>query len=134
MIGNALRAEIDRYASEMRRSSPIFCKVEDGTLTRAQAQAFLESLRFLGRQTPALLLRARGRATATGDDALAAFYSQALREAEDHESWPTWDIDPVSTGLLETSRGAVPSIGRLLTYLEGMIDASDSLSRVRPLC
>jgi hypothetical protein len=128
MIANALRAEIDSYAAQMRRSNPMFSKAEDGTFTPAHLTTYLSNIYELVKHTPIFLVRARDRACEFGDDRLAAHYDAKRGEEQGHDAWAERDIAsiaPVSSTTL--SPRTAPSMKNLLEYLRETIDRDPTL-------
>lgn len=128
MIGHALRAEIDRYAVEMRRSNPLFTKAEDGSLTSECIARYLANVHALITYTPTYLARARDRARAAGDDRLADHYQHKRAEEVGHDEWAENDFQRVSVQAVKrVERAAVPAITALIAYLADIIDEDPAL-------
>ena len=128
MIGNALRVEIERYAVEMRRSNPLYKRAEDGSLSANCIATYLTNIHHLICYTPAYLMRARDRAAALGDAALAAHYQHKCGEEVGHEAWAERDLERVAPQALRpVERAAVPSMHALVGYLARLIDQDPAL-------
>lgn len=128
MIGEALRAEIDRYAVEMRRSNPLFTKAEDGTLSAGCIARYLANIHSLIRYTPTYLARARDRARERGDDHLAAHYQHKRGEEVGHDEWAERDFHRVSAQASKrVHRETLPAIDDLIAYLAKLIDEDPAL-------
>lgn len=128
MIGEALRAEIDRYSIAMRRSNPLFTKAADGSLTAECIARYLANIHSLIGYTPIYLARARDRARYMGDDHLAAHFHHKLGEEAGHDAWAERDFQRVSRqASKQIERNTVPAIRGLIDYLGGMIDEDPAL-------
>jgi hypothetical protein len=128
MIGDALRAEVEIYAVEMRRFNPLFTKARDGSLTADCVARYLANIHYLIRYTPTYLARARDRALAIGDERLALHYQHKQGEEVGHDTWAERDLERVSVhARTPVERDAVPAMHGLIAYLARMIDDDPAL-------
>ena len=82
MIGEALRVEVEQYASRMRRENPFFCKAEAGSLTALPMGAYLANVREIVRFTPT---GSRGRKNARSLSGIQA--CRSLRPESPRGAW-----------------------------------------------
>lgn len=128
MIGRALRAEIDRYAAEMRGKNPLFTKAADGTLTPAILAKYLTNIHHMLSLTPVMLARAERRARELGDDTLAKHYVHKNAEEVGHDAWAERDLARITQDAkARTPRAVVPAIRALVRWLEETIDSEPTL-------
>jgi len=128
MIGEALRTEIEAYAAR-RRDNPVFRAAEEGRLTRAMVARYVANVGYMVGITPANLRRAHERASAKGDEKLAAYFAQKLREETGHHVWAERDLESLSSTTLpvEQDRTVTAAIEELARYLEETIDRDPAL-------
>ena len=128
MIGRALRAEIDRYAAEMKGNNPLFTKAVDGSLTPAILARYLTNIHHMLSLTPVMLARAELRARAVGDEALAKHYVHKNAEEVGHDAWAERDLARITQDAkARTPRAVVPAIRGLVRWLEETIDRDPTL-------
>jgi hypothetical protein len=128
MIAAALRAEIEQYAARMRRSNRLYLGAESGSLVAAQVAAYLANIHHLLLYTPVYLRRARERAAALQQTALAEHYDQKFSEETGHDAWAERDIERVSGhASISARREVVPSMQELLTFIASIIDEDPAL-------
>lgn len=128
MIADALRAEIDRYAAQMRRSNPLFYRAADGTFTPERMGVYLANVHHLVCHTPIFLVRARNRARQLGDGCLAEHYEHKYSEEQGHDAWADRDIERVSAmSVVPVKRDVLPSIRDLVEFLATTIDEDPTL-------
>lgn len=128
MIGRALRAEIDRYAHEMKGSNPLYTKAVDGTLTPAILTRYLTNIHHMLCLTPVMLARAERRARELGDEALAAHFAKKNVEEVGHDAWAERDLARMSQELrAKAPRAVVPAIRALVRWLEETVDREPAL-------
>lgn len=87
MIADALRCEVEAYATRMPRTNPLYARAADGTLTARHLTHYLASLHYLLACSPLTLAAACRQATARGDAALAEHFAQKLGEETGHDEW-----------------------------------------------
>jgi len=123
MIGRALGSDIERYAAEVRAKNPLFARAANGTLSVRTVGAYLANIHHLIQYTPEYLGRARDRARAAGDEALALHYDHKGREEVGHDKWAERDLERVGhIAAAPIPRGTVPAIRSLVHYLAELID------------
>ncbi|HJL17304.1 MAG TPA: hypothetical protein RMH99_16675 [Sandaracinaceae bacterium LLY-WYZ-13_1] len=123
MIADALDAKVEAYAATMDRHNPLFVGAAEGRLTVEQVAYYLFNVRHLIRHTPIHLERARRRALAAGDPALAEHFAGKLIEEEGHDRWADADLARLRAELGTEADGRVsPALDRLLRFIERTID------------
>lgn len=128
MIADVLRADVERYAAGMPRHNPLYMGAAEGRLTPAMAGYYLFNVRHLVRHTPAHLERARARALALGDRALATYYAKKHAEEQGHDRWADRDLERLSDGFGASPRGEhSPGLLGLLRLIETTIDRDPTL-------
>jgi len=128
VIADVLRADVERYAAGMPRHNPLYVGAAEGRLTPEMVAYYLFNVRHLVRHTPAHLERARARALAVGDHALAAHFAAKHAEEQGHDRWADRDLERLSDGFGaaprdEHSRGLLG----LLRHVERTIDRDPAL-------
>lgn len=123
MIADVLRTDVERYAAGMPRSNALYMGAAEGRLTPEMIGYYLFNVRHLVRHTPAHLERARARALALGDHALAAHYAIKHAEEQGHDRWADRDLERLSDGFGAAPRGEhSPGLLGLITLIETTID------------
>lgn len=127
MIGNALRIDIEQWVAR-RDEKPLYVHTKAGTLTGDMLARYLASLHYLISHTPIHLTRARERARAAGDEALAAHMQHKFDEEIGHHVWAERDLEELARTGKSTSRGeAMPSAVLLARAVEAAIDEDPCL-------
>ena len=127
MIGNALRIDIEKYASELSRRNLMFATTQAGTLTRDMIRRYLASLRYMLALTPVHLTKAARRARELGDEPLAKHFEHKLVEEIGHDAWAEQDLRS-----LEAERAArTPDVTNAARELGAYIDRAIEQN---PLC
>jgi hypothetical protein len=103
MPTNALKLEIDAYASRLMRAGRLFKLAEQGAVTPRAAASYLYNLYYVIQYTEPHLALAAAAALARGDRALAAFFEHKAGEERGHEAWAASDL-----ARLVTSFGLTP--------------------------
>jgi hypothetical protein len=129
MIGDALRAEIEKHAVRMKTSNPLFYMAEQGTMTAACLKRYVTNVHHLIRYTPVYLVRARDRALAIGERRLAQHYEDKRAEEVGHDVWAERDLERLATQTPTPSsgEGVVPAMSDLVSYLADLIDEDPAL-------
>lgn len=127
MIGDALRTDIESFAAR-RRDNPVFRMAEEGTITFGMVRRYIACIHHMIKLTPVHLTRARERARALGDEALAAHFEHKLVEETGHDVWAEEDLESLSRMMnAPVVDEAAPSAKRLGAYIEGVIDEDPAL-------
>lgn len=97
-------------------------------MTSRQISRYLANVHYLITHTPIHLARARDRARAVGDDALARHFAHKMGEEIGHDKWAERDLSRVAP-LLTTpvKREVLPSMQSLVDYVAGVIDEDPTL-------
>lgn len=127
MIADSLRAQIEEYAVAMRRSNPLFYKAENGTLTPRHINRYLADIHYLIVHTPIHLARARDRALARGDSALANHFDHKIGEEVGHEKWAEEDLARIAVLAPSVTGEVTPSMKVLVEYIPSIIDEDPAL-------
>ncbi len=128
MIGNALRVDIERYASTFGLENPLGSAARGGRLGAGHIVAYLASIRFLLAHTPIHLKRACDESTRLGMVALSNHFRAKLEEEVGHEAWAVRDIQRVTSSMSDPGRPEVlPSMERMVRYIESLIDRNPML-------
>ncbi len=128
MIGDALRVELERYAATLEQQNPLYLAARRGAFTPGVASRYLVNVRHLIRHTSPHLQRARARALAKGDRALADHFSHKLSEEYGHDLWAECDLQELGSRFgTSDSAGVVPALDELLRFLEQTIDRDPAL-------
>ncbi len=128
MIGDALRLEVERYASRARRTNALYVRAQEGTLEPRHLAAYLTGIHYLVLHTPIHLNLAMALATERGDADLARHYAHKLEEEQGHHAWAENDIERLSrTSLKAPSAGVHPSMTELVAYIETLIHEDPTL-------
>lgn len=93
MISDVLKADIDRYADDLRRSSRLLALAKAGALTRGMVGRYYAGISYLISHTASLLSLSRELAVEHGSHDLAAYFEQKLREEVGHEKWAEADLE-----------------------------------------
>jgi hypothetical protein len=93
MISAVLKADIDRYANDLRRSSRLLALAKAGTLTPAMVGRYYAGISYLISHTSRLLTLARELAIQDGARDLADYFERKLREEAGHEKWADADLE-----------------------------------------
>ena len=80
MIADALRCEVEAYATRMPRTNPLYYRAAEGTLTARHLTQYLASLHYLLACSPLTLETASREAAARGDAPLAEHLAHKLGE------------------------------------------------------
>jgi hypothetical protein len=97
MISTILKHQIEDYADELRRSSPLLARARAGTLSLSSVGKYFASIHYLLTQTPVHLEIARSRATDVGAVELARFFDAKQCEEAGHEDWAAADVERLRT-------------------------------------
>lgn len=128
MIGDALRVELERYVATLERENPLYVAARVGSFTPLVACRYLVNVRHLVRHTPLHLERARARALARGDRALAEHFEHKLTEEHGHDQWADSDLERLGSEFgVQHTTAIVPTLEKLLGYLEQLIDGDPTL-------
>jgi hypothetical protein len=127
MIAAALRYEIDAYAARMRTGNPLFRLAAEGLFTREMMVCYLSNVHELVRHTPIHLVRAKARARATDQRALAEHYARKLGEEVGHDAWARDDLTHFEQPAPAPSPTAGPAMQSWLGFIERIIDEDPTL-------
>lgn len=123
MIGDALRVELEMYAATLEQENPLYVAAKRGAFTPEVASRYLVNVRHLIRHTSPHLERARARAFALGDRALAEHFGHKLAEEHDHDRWADEDLQRLGARFGTSGcADVVPALADLLRFLEATID------------
>lgn len=122
MIGNALRIDIEKYASELSRRNLMFATTQAGTLTRDMIRRYLASLRYMLALTPVHLTKAARRARELGDEPLAKHFEHKLVEEIGHDAWAEQDLRSLEAERAARTPDVTNGARELGSYLERRID------------
>jgi hypothetical protein len=119
MIGNVLKSDIDRYASEIRRSSRLLALAKSGGLTPAMVGRYFSGIAYLIERTQTHLRLARDLAAERGAKELARYFDQKVEEEAGHEEWAHSDLDHLDSHYGEPMpREPAPGILSLVRAIE----------------
>ena len=118
MISDALKIEIETFATRLRESNQLLSQARQGQVTPDAVGSYLANLMFLIREALEILSLAQERASEMGFGDLAAFYLRKMREEKGHDKWAQNDIVALNrlfgtSAPLERS----PAILGMLSYL-----------------
>jgi hypothetical protein len=91
-ISEILRRDIDDFAEEFRANSKLLRRARRGDVSPELVGRYLRSLQYLIRNTMVHLSLAEARATALGQDALAAHFAAKRAEEQGHDRWAEADV------------------------------------------
>jgi hypothetical protein len=122
MLSQNITREIDAFAEEMRRESPLFTNAREGRLGAPQVRRYLASIHHLIQHTPIHLVRARQEAERTGQSTLAAYYQRKWDEEQGHHLWAESDLAQLTPAHAAPIDADVsPAIVALVRHIEGII-------------
>jgi hypothetical protein len=128
MIGDALRLEVERYASRARRTNPLYVRAREGSLRPRHVAAYLAGIHYLLLHTSVHLSLAIARATERGEMELARHYAHKLDEEVGHEVWAERDMERLArTSVEATCPGVHQSVKDMVAYVEDVIHDDPSL-------
>jgi hypothetical protein len=93
MISDVLKADIDGYANDLRRSSRLLALAKAGELSPAMVGRYYAGISYLISHTSSHLTLARELAIQHGARDLAAYFEEKLREEAGHEKWVEADLE-----------------------------------------
>jgi hypothetical protein len=127
-IGLALKEAIDRYAGNVPRDNVLFVAARCGDLRPRHVRAYASGILFLIRGTMDVLRRAERRARAIGDDALASYYGQKVREEQGHDRWAERDLSNLDASDAERGpQASARGLARLVAYLDEVVEREPAL-------
>ena len=97
MISDALKADIDDYANDLRRSSRLLALAKAGALSPAMVGRYYAGISYLISHTSPHLTLARELAVQHDESDLAAYFEEKLREEIGHEKWAEADLEKLET-------------------------------------
>src|SRR5688572_26600665 len=123
MIAQALKVEIEAYASRTLNENRLLGMARAGRLTPEILVAYLFNVRYLIQHTPRYLERARAASEARGWNTLASYYATKAEAEHGHERWAEDDMASVSANraVLPPARPA-QAVVELVGYLRDLID------------
>jgi hypothetical protein len=121
-ISEALKRDIEAYATHLRGSNELFKQARCGEVTPSAIATYIANLRLLVQHTDTNLRLAEKRAEELGKTSLARFFAEKRREEVGHDRWADNDMATLS-GMFGVTHAAEPSrsITGLLYYLRAMI-------------
>lgn len=124
MISEALRTDIERFAIEMEHENALYVGALEGRITAPIMARYLQNVRHLIAATPYFMERARDRALADGNEALAGYFTEKWAEELGHDAWADSDLKRLERRFGEQAvvDGVEPSLLALLRFLEEEID------------
>jgi hypothetical protein len=93
MLSHALKADIDGYANDLRRSSRLLALARAGALSPTMVGRYYAGIAHLLSHTSSHLTLARELAIQHDARDLAAYFEQKLREEAGHETWAEADLE-----------------------------------------
>lgn len=115
-----LKTDIELWVNELRQCS-LVSLASQGRLPPRAVALYLESLRYLLRNSQSSLVLAASTAEKLGDAALAHYFASKAREETGHELWAVDDLrrlpDSVTAGLRPS-----PAIVRLVEHQRRLIE------------
>jgi hypothetical protein len=128
MISHVLKADIDRYADDLRRSSRLLSLAKAGALTPSMVGRYYAGISYLISHTSSMLGLSRELALEHGSQDLVAYFEQKLREEAGHEKWAESDLEKLDV-MFGVSISRVPPEGAkaLLRSIEAGIRAAPYL-------
>lgn len=128
MIGDALRLEVERYASRARRTNALYTRAREGSVLPRHVAAYLTGIHYLILHTPVHLNLAKARAAERGDVELARHYAHKLGEESGHHVWAESDMEHLAeTSVDATCSGVHQSVKDMVQYVEAVINEDPSL-------
>lgn len=92
-VGELVRADIDAFVTEFRRTNGLLRQTKQGELSPETLGRYLRSLHYLISHTPIHLAIAEDRARSLGYARLAAHFAHKRKEEEGHDAWAEADIE-----------------------------------------
>jgi pyrroloquinoline quinone (PQQ) biosynthesis protein C len=121
-ISELLKAEIDEYAAELRRSNRLLALAQSGAVTPAMLGEYFAGVTYMINRTVPHLRLARDIASSRGAAALATYFERKIREEAGHEKWAHADLEHLGAHYgASLSREASPAIVSLAAAIEEII-------------
>jgi hypothetical protein len=127
MIGAQLQAELDLYAQELWRSSPLHAGALAGALDGETVTRYLNNILYLIRFTPIYLTQAHEEAKRRGWADLAAFYLEKRGEEQGHDQWALEDLAGLGKKAGEGAEHVTASFKTLVKELGELISDDPTL-------
>jgi len=121
-IGNILRREIEAHAARVISDNPFLRCAREGEISPDTMGRYLASLHFAIARVPELLERARERALATAQGALAEYFAEKHREEEGHHRWAESDLRVLCASFDVRDLRVAPAIEELVGFQVEIID------------
>lgn len=125
MIGNALRIDIEKYAGEVEHNV-LFTATRAGKITREMMARYVTGIHYLLTMTPIHLRRARARALAMGNTALAEHFQHKMGEEVGHDAWAENDLAALEAKASERE-DVLEAAKAMMRNNERLIDEDPSL-------
>ena len=123
MLGEKVKAFIDKEADRVARSNPFFQATYRGELTAQQWEKFIQNIIYLIRFTPPHLKRALKKAQVQGLPTMQRFFSEKISEEVGHDKWGEQDVASLKGEFQEVDLDAINSgTQKMLAYHKDIID------------
>lgn len=125
MLSQVLRRDVEAYAEQLRRRSPLLHQAKSGKLDAHAVCFYLEGLRYLTRESARLLSFAGECAERARQQGLAEYYHRKAGEERGHDRWAENDLIALSSDFSVNRPSNISLALRTLTqFLEREIEAS----------
>jgi len=125
-LSQLVKLSIDSWAVRLRAESPLTAAAERGQLTPRALALYLESLRYVFKQSQANIRAAAVRAEALQLSELAAYFREKASEEQGHEQWAENDLQQLPDDAVQGIEPAAACLA-LVALQELLIDQ-------HPLC
>ncbi len=123
-----LTQEIEHFAEQTRTNNSFFLHVSEGSLTPVQLARFLYTAYYLVLHTPIHLHLAKDQSVAKGNELLAAFFDNKIKEEFAHQVWAVQDLTALMKeyGITELPE-PVPAVKELASFITDTIRKDPAL-------
>lgn len=127
MVAESLRQLVEDIREQARETYPLFSEARHGRVGPNHINAYLTSIHYLIQHTPIHLEKAEAQARDRGLHELSEFFSAKKGEEVGHDRWAENDLNQLKTMHDISPVGVAPSMVRLVSYLNELIEADPSL-------